>query len=314
MRRSAQLLLAIAFVFSAYGQTSVRVGAWNIEHLGNPCSRVGNCGVSARQCTRRPQRCLQDPADLARYIIASNVDVLGLEEVSQNLEGRRNATLERALAIVRERTGATWRHVLFPKNDQHQHIGVAWNTSRARLIGEPFRVPVRSNVEGQALWDRRPFAVKFSFGQDRTDVVVIVLHMKANRRQDNEPNLRRRAAEARELVRVLPVVREHFDDRDVVLIGDSNILDTNEASSRVYIDAGFRDLNSEDEPTFVSDDGAPFDRTYVPTDQSEFTGVDQVVFDTEFLGPNNLSRQQYRRRFSDHFMIVAELRVRDDDD
>jgi predicted extracellular nuclease len=313
MRRIAQVLLVIAFAVSAFGQNTVRLGAWNIEHLGNPCSR-SDCGVSARRCAQRPERCLQNPADLARYIIASNVDVLGLEEVSQNLEGRRNATLQRALEIVRERTGNTWRHVLFPKSDQHQHIGVAWNTSRARLVGEPFRVPVRTNVNGQALWDRRPFAVKFSFGENRTDLVLIVLHMKANRRQNNEPNLVRREAEARELVRVLPQVRQQLDDEDIVLIGDSNILETEERASRVYIDAGFRDLNSEDEATFVSDDGAPFDRTYVPTDQSEFANVDQVVFDTEFLDPNDLSRRQFRRRFSDHFMIVTDLRVRDDDD
>ena len=286
---------------------TLRIGAWNVEHLGNPTSR-GN------HCVPAPHECAQSPQDLAEYIIASGADVLGLEEISEDLPGRKNATFERALLIVRQRTGRTWNHVLFPKDDEHQHIGVAWNTAKVQVVGEPFRLPVRTRLSGQSLWDRRPHAVKFSAGQGRTDFVVIVLHMKANRRENNAPNVRRRELEARELVRVLPSVRERLNDDDVILIGDTNILDAGEGAPRVFAAAGLADLNAEDEATFLSDDGAPFDRAFVPRTQPEFAGADQIVFDREFLQPRNLSRRNFRRRFSDHFMVVTDVQVRADDD
>lgn len=301
MNRFAKILLVFALIVPpALAQDTIRLGAWNIEHLGNPGSRGGAPA--------------QAPRDIAEYIIASEVDVLGLEEITQNLAGRRNQTIERALEIVRQRTGDTWRHVLFPKSDIHQHIGVAWNTARAEMIGNPFRIPVATSSNGQPLWDRRPHAVQFSFGDGRSDLVVIVLHMKANRRENNGPNLQRREREARTLVQKLPQVRSRFDDEDIVLIGDSNILTADEAAAEVFGQAGFEDLNGEDEPTYNSDDGAPFDRAFVPSDQTEFENVDQVVFDEEFLGPQNMSRQQFRRRLSDHFMIVTDVQVIDDDD
>jgi predicted extracellular nuclease len=281
---------------------TLRIGAWNIEHLGNPSSR-------GSECVAAPHRCAQSPEDLADYIIASGVAVLGLEEISEDLPGGRNATVEHALLIIRQRTGQTWSHVLFPKADEHQHIGVAWNTARVRMVGEPLRLPVRTKVSSESLWDRRPHAVKFSTGAGRTDFVVIVLHMKANRQERNGPNVRRRELEARELVRVLPRVRDDLDDGDVLLIGDTNILHASEGAPRVFVEAGLRDLNTEDEATFLSREGAPFDRAFVAGDQPELAGVDQVVF-----RPPGLSRQAFRKRLSDHYMIVTEIRVVSDDD
>lgn len=298
MKLFAQVIVVLILVTApAVAQPRIRLGAWNIEHLGNP--------------TNRPNQ--PTPANLARYIIASEVDVLGLEEVTQDLAGRRNATLQRALEIVEERTGEHWEHVLFQKSSQHQHIGVAWNTTRARRTQGPLRIDVPASMEGVSLWDRHPHAVKFSFGDQRTDIVVVVLHMKANTATNNSRNVRRRALEARTLVAEFPVVRDATTDEDLVLIGDTNILRASELAAQIYVGADLRDLNSEDEATFISASGPPFDRTFVPR-QPEFANLDQVVFDTEFLNAIGITRETFRRRFSDHFMIVTEVRVTPDDD
>src|SRR5215212_1057373 len=304
MRIALGLVLAL-FAASLDAQTTIVIGSWNIEHLGRPSKRggVGN-GVA------------QDSRDIADYIRASGVDILALAEVTANDGTDRNVTISAALQRIRQQTGQIWDHMLFPKfvgpldERRHQRIGVAWNTSRVRRVSQVMRVnvPLTANIPGSngSIWARPPHAVKFSFGNGKTDIVVIPLHMKAN--TDPEPiPVRKREAEARSLVAQLPAVRQAMRDSDIVLIGDTNFLRANEAAPQAFRTAGFRDFNAEDESTHLG--GGPFDRVYVPANQPEFTNQDQLVFDTEFMQPRNLSRPAFQRRFSDHFMIVARVRV-----
>lgn len=282
----------------------VRVGAWNIEHLGNPASRSG-VGHNVAQT----------PKDLADYIRASGVDLLALEEIADDDQpGRRNKSIAAALADLKAQTGDEWDHLLTPKANptaESQLVGVAWNKTKVKRVGEPFKVPVSSPFHGSPVWDRHPHAVKFSFGPGQTDVVLIPLHMKANTGGTPAPKVRREM-EAQSLMQALAQVQQHTKDFDVVLLGDTNILKKTEKAALVFKANGFRDLNDEDETTHVG--GAPFDRFFVPNNQPEFAGIDQVVFDQEFMGPRNLSTTDFRRRFSDHFMVVSRVRVLQDDD
>ncbi|HEX2062613.1 MAG TPA: endonuclease/exonuclease/phosphatase family protein [Thermoanaerobaculia bacterium] len=302
-----RLLFVIASLLGALtaaGQEVVRIGAWNIEWLGAAHKRgAGNAGIP------------QNASDLATYIIASRVDVLGLEEITRNGPDDTNRTMTAALKLVRQKTGNTWEHVLFdkPNGDRDQRIGVAWNTARARLVGDPVKIDVPNDTQGVSeLWERHPHAVKFSFGEGKTDVVLVVLHMKSNR-SSVPPPVRRRELEAGTLVAALPQVRSAMDDEDVVLIGDANVLSADEIAARIFTDADFIDLNADDEGTHVSTDTPPFDRIFVPQDD-EFEDSIQRVFDSAFRQPRQMSLKQFRRRFSDHFMIMTKVKVLEDDD
>src|SRR5271155_2580886 len=68
-------------------EKKVRLGTWNIEWLGNPGMR---------------KKAAQKPEDIAKYIMASKVDLLGLNEITTNLEGETlgNKTLIEVLAII----------------------------------------------------------------------------------------------------------------------------------------------------------------------------------------------------------------------
>lgn len=300
------LRLASCFVLACLcvevSAQDVRIGAWNIEWLGVPGNR-GNIGRNVAQ----------QPADLADYIIASGVVVLGLEEVSDNgTTPNTNKSLAAALDIVRQRTGQSWRHVLFPKSSgRDQHIGVAWNATRVSMVGSPAKIAVPATVQGAHIWDREPYAVKFSFGNGKTDIVVIVLHMKANTGGKSTPQ-RKRELEAQTLVAALPALRSALHDQDIVLIGDTNILEFSERADRIYRDAGFRDLNSADMPTHM--DGGAFDRAFVPSQREFDNVVTEVIFDTAYLSSKNLSRNTFRKRFSDHFMAITRVTVMADDD
>lgn len=57
----------------------------------------------------------------------------------------------------------------------------------------------------------------------------------------------------------------------------------------------------------------PFDRVFVPKGQPEFKESALRVLD-DFQALGKLSPPQFRSRYSDHYMVVAEIRVMKDDD
>lgn len=281
----------------------VRIGAWNIEWLGHPEKRFGErSGVE------------QTPDDLADVIVAADVSILALAEISATDrpdDGWTNRTLDEALQIVSSRTGGDWRHRLFPdRRDGEQITGIAWDARRVAAIGEPVPLAV-SNEPGpleRRLWSRPPWAMKFALGPGRTDVVVIPIHMKSNYSGDFAPH---RAAEAQALVDALPAIRAAFADEDVLVIGDSNAK-PGEPALAVFAESGFRDANAHGAVThtFV---GA-IDRAFLPVDQPEFADDRFAVIGADGLPSRGWSNAQFMVHASDHALIVVEVVVMDDDD
>src|SRR5262245_66484407 len=118
-------LLLAALCLSSAGSTepdrkesetpTVRIGTWNIQWLGRPDKRFEG-----------PQK----PEDLAEYIRRSGVDLLGLNEITHDTDSKdppTNKTLTEACKLLKEKTGKTYAHRLFPKEDQadkDQMVGV----------------------------------------------------------------------------------------------------------------------------------------------------------------------------------------------
>jgi hypothetical protein len=286
--------------------STATVGAWNIQWLGSP------------QC--RPQAVqgvAQSAGDIADFIIASGVDVLGVEEITDDDNSANtysNKTLTRAMEIIRQKTGQAWTHMLFRKDSggsncqsrEKQLCGVAWNTSKAQRIG--FRkIPLNlSSVPNNvSVWNRHPYAIKFRFGGG-ADVVLIVVHMKSNLGDNTEVT---RQWESKVLVDQLGFVKNFYADDDIIILGDTNVLGANETAVRNYVQAGFSDLNAQDEDTTTR--GEPFDRILVRAGQTEFAGSRQDVFGPGYL---SLSDQNFLRRLSDHYMVRTRINVASDDD
>jgi predicted extracellular nuclease len=221
-----------------------------------------------------------------------------------------NTKLDDVLRRINADPGHDWGYLLFPKRnalDAMQHVGVAWNRKRLTLVGEPYKIDVAYAL-GET-WNRTPYAVKFSAREGKTDFVLIPLHMKSNRTEDGAPEpvvVRTREAEA--LVDKLPDVREHFGDQDVILLGDTNCLNGDEPALQAYFEAGFLDLNRSDAVTYSKGEFRnPFDRILVPREQSEFRFSFQYV-----LTPAKPAA--HLDRLSDHYLVLAGLRVLNDDD
>lgn len=293
----------------------LRVGAWNIEWLGYPDRRKG------------PDQSIEH---LAKYLLENKVDVLAVEEVSFN-EGSdaepRNKSLSAALAWIKEKTGQEWKHRLFsklpgeePEFEKHQWTGVVWNTARVQLVGEPFRIPVRRNEANKDIWARWPHAVKFTTGAGKTDLVLIPVHMKSNR-GGVAVTTAQRVQEATTLIRALGEVANKFSDDDIIVLGDFNMRSNAEKGHARFASAGLRDLNADDTATWIADasfSAAPFDRIFVPDNQPEFTNAPfQVANGVDFLKNTRYpgtGEEKFRHYLSDHWMVVTEVTITDDDD
>jgi predicted extracellular nuclease len=297
----------------------LRIGSWNIEHLGDPDSRRGPA-FDDKTGKGIPQKA----EDLARYIRYARVDVLALQEIKADGEApagfpkkyRTNTILTRAFNELNKTPGNNWKHVLFPKMraaDQTQWTGIAWKESKVSVVGDVYQVPVShaKSEKGFNKWDRAMHAVKFSAGKGKTDFLVLVLHLKANTTGNFADH---RHEEIKELAAKLPLLDKAFPgEKDIIILGDTNILEAKEEAVAALEAKDFRDLNKADLDTHYGKGVQPFDRIFVPKKQPEFA-VSQFDVLAEFQKKEKLSFAEYRTRYSDHYIVVTEIRVMADDD
>jgi endonuclease/exonuclease/phosphatase family metal-dependent hydrolase len=291
----------------------LRLGSWNIEHLGDPGARRGT-----------GEGVLQQPQDLARYIRYANVDILALQEIVADDDGpegypkkyRTNSILTKAFAELSKTGGQAWKHILFPKMrtaDTTQWVGVAWNANKVRQVGPIYQVPVNHARTSQDSnrWDRNLHALMFSAGKDLTDIVMLPIHLKANA---SASFARHRGEEIDEFVKHLPDLHKTFPgEKDFIVLGDTNIQNAGEPAVKALEQTGFMDLNKSDLDTHTAKGIQPFDRFFVPKGQPEFARSNQEVL-AAFQKKQNLSFAEFRARYSDHYVAVTSILVMPDDD
>ena len=254
-------LLQTFLLQGVVGQTFLRVGSWNLQNLGER-----DWG--------------QHPKAIAELLYLSGVDVVALQEIHDTdgvVPSRTNTRLNQAFETLSKEAHHQWKYVLFPKRDPMdvvQLTGVAWNQQRCKMVGRPYRVPVKYG-RSEAIWKRHPYAVKFQTEPGKSDFVLICVHMKSNR-GDERFGRAQRLLEAKALTKALRSITEHFDDSDLIILGDTNCLDSDEEALQVFYRAGFRDLNRRDQSTYAHRD-SPLDRILVPQTQREFTFSKQYV-------------------------------------
>lgn len=300
----------------------IKIGAWNIEWLGFPEKRAKPGKDRA-----------QEPEDLAAYIHASGVDVLSLEEIGVDSDKApwKSKELDRVFEQLKKKHNQEWSYVLFSKADypadtedfikRGQHTGLAWRSDKAKMVGSPYETPVGTNSEyGIKYWERRATAVKLSFGESKTDVVFVPIHLKSNRNDSNPSDKdytkKQRLAEASSFVKQLSALKAHFKDEDIVVLGDTNFLAPEDETPKILTDAGFTDLNADDRGTTAAwgegYSSAPFDRIFVTNGQPEFAKSKQTIHSTKSGSDNDI--KDFRRRLSDHYLISCEISVGQDDD
>jgi hypothetical protein len=293
---------------------TIVLGAWNIEWLGAPAKRSGPA-----------QNVAQDPRELAEVIRESGVHVLALAEIVTDVRGKpvRSREIEAIIEHLAA-AGQTWDYALAPpRQTGDQMTGVMWNTRVVTAINDagkpwdqsrdqmwPVPVPMRQRAAtGGTVWARPPHAIKFSAGKDRSDFVVIPVHMKADYQGDFSAQ---RKEEAQALIAQLPAIRAHFTDKDVMILGDTNADKHAEPAIVAFVGAGLTDLNARDQHTHWR--SGSMDRALVPADQPEFAASTFSVFANDFMAAHRLRPADWKRRFSDHYLITSTMKIEPDDD
>lgn len=297
---------------------SLRLAAWNIEWLGLPQERSGFArGVA------------QKPAELAEYIATSGSALLALQEIIAQGSPPRSNDLDAVATALNARDPGPWLYILFPGRGgpEDQLTGILWNSRRVTALapnGKPFDLAKESPVrvaltksgerlprssQGSALWNRPPHAMKFTAGPGASDFVVISVHMKA----DFEGTFAaHRREEAQILADALPQVMKTFADRDILLAGDTNVTAAAEPAIQVFTTAGFADLNAANLQTHWR--GGFTDRVLAPADQPEFAARSFKVWSDAFLKPRNMDNGDFKRSYSDHFLVFTDIKITNDDD
>lgn len=299
---------------AAASGSEIRIASWNIEWLGKPEDRSGPAKNIA-----------QDPEDLADVIHESGAVVVALQEVVTRVVGTplRSREVEGILESLKKRTSNTWDYVLFPgRQDGDQLTGLMWNTkvltavktdgttwSQPKDVPWALPIPRGKSAKGSSLWNRPPHAMKFSTGDKKTDFVVIVLHMKADYQGDFAEH---RQEEAQALVNALPQVRQVWKDQDIIILGDTNFVQADEPGAKVLVDANFKDLNERKMQTHWR--SGAMDRTFTPKGQPEFESSRFDVVSENYLKKRKIKPEDFKRRYSDHYLTVATFKVMNDDD
>ena len=283
----------------------IRVGAWNIETLGTPQSRDYR-----KKRKSHGFNVARTPTKLATQIRQLELDVLVVIEIDDTAPEDgvpNNRVLRDTLKILNRDPQSDWTYVLFPKYSHYahsQHVGIAWNRARIAQNGDWYRVELGQRTSGYWEWDRHPHAMQFSRGEGRTDFVIIPIHMKAGR---SEKAIDQRQVEATALVASLEQVTKHFNDDDLILIGDFNMTRGNEPAGQVFRDSRLVDLNSSDVPTHIA--RLALDRSYLSRNPP-FENLQQI----SVAAPIAPEAVRFRRELSDHWPIVIEFEERADDD
>ncbi len=301
------------------------VGAVNIEWLGNPDRRSGPADGVA-----------QSAKDIADYIKASGVTILALEEISDDdtdAAKRTNKTLDEAFAQLNTADKASWKYRLFSKHPNAkdpdwQLTGIAWNEAIVKPVAGvagpadeyrlKLKVPegVSVGTADKPAFERWATAMKFSAGAGKTDVIVIPLHLKSNKAVfPGQDVAKQREVEAGMLLAALADVKAQFNDDDVIMLGDSNVVNKNEQAVKTFTNAGFVDLGVADEPTYVSGSyQSPFDRAFVPNSAGNVKAKEFSQCQFNVFKHPTMNVEEYRKKLSDHRMIRLTVQISADDD
>lgn len=287
-RLFAATLILLTTAAVTFGQTdqrpgSLNVGSWNIESIDSGSG--------------------QNVRIMAAHLDLLRLDILALNHVDGNA-GRRNQQLDAIFQKANENEEVDWQYRLFANKsepDRTQLVGVAWNNNRVSLDDDLFRIV----TDDGASWRKPPHAAKFSAGSGRTDIVLIPVQLEPKSRE-SDCLAGTRGEQAQALAGLIQRVRTHFADDDIVVIGDTECIRDDTETLTAFEAERSLDLKAGDVVAFTSGQ-SPYNRVMVPALQPEFTSTrSYTVIEAE--GP---SRDTV---MSDHFVLLAPIRVMADDD
>lgn len=269
------------------GMAPLRIGAWNLEHLGNRSD---------------PPRTDEDMQAIADFIRGLNVQVMGVCEISGAAP----------LKDLCRRLGPDWKFVLGTSGQLGSEgqiaPGVLWDDSRVEMLSAGELSELRESTSSGMLFHRQPVVAAFRDRAGGPDFRMVVVHLKAGRTDDD---FKRREGELSALRGFLQkLTADPGEDNDIVVVGDFNHSNTS-PESRILEDGAFsRYLTRSNAGRSIIHFDSQIDHivplgTFEEIDERSFT-----VHNKEGLR----DPERWRQRYSDHFPVTVDLEEVPDDD
>ena len=273
--------------------TQVTIGTWNIEFLGaDPKLR--------RDTAPRSE---DDYRKIGAYVRDLGVAALGVQEICGL----------GALSKVAAAAGPTWRAVLgtsgqWTDGKTQQGVGFLYDARDLLLLHCEEFLDFPSERDGVNVFHRKPVTACFRHIKSGADFRLVVVHMKAGRKDRDRQKRRAEALTLREWIQQQQ--DKANEDQDIAILGDFNCT-YGDAPEKILTESGAATYlqHAEAGPTILWFD-EPIDQIVVGSSFSELAG--QPMQAHRVLGEP--ARLAYRQTFSDHFACTATLQLQGDDD
>lgn len=286
-------------------RTVIRIGSWNLEHLG------------ARTMFQDLKRYPDSPADrtpeqlarLARFIEDLEVDVLAVQEVFGPA----------AMQQLLQHLGDDYRFALGTTGVYDKtriSPGFLWNRQRVQLLQCEEMLDFPSAVGELSVFHRKPVNAAFRVlrpdGKTGFDFRAITVHLKASNKKKDE---RKRSAEVKILADYLRELSERAgEDTDIVVLGDFNHT-YGAPAHRVFTQGGcvqYVEPTPKRSPTIVWFDD-PIDHVAVTAGIRDDVipgtlRIHNQMVDYTLTGEALVaSKAAWRKVYSDHFPVTIDL-------
>ena len=293
MLRATCLSLALLVALPAQQTVPVQVGTWNIEFLG----------ADPKYRRDTPPRDDEDYAKIGQFIRALGVAALGVQEICG--EGPLNKVAAAA--------GPSWRAILgtsgqWTDGKTQQGVGFLYDTAQLELLHCEELLDFPSERDGVNVFHRKPVTACFRHVATGADFRLVVVHLKAGRKDRDLQKRRAEAQTLREWVGRLQATAG--EDPDIAILGDFNC--SYGAAPEQILEGGGALTYLEQakaSPTILWFDD-PIDQIAVAAGFGELLG--QTI--TSHAVHDEQERLAYRKSFSDHFACTTKLLLRSDDD
>ena len=289
-----RLFTHLALLLAALpAQHEILLGTWNIEFLG--------ADPKFRRDTK--PRDAQDLRAIGRRIRELGVAVLGVQEICG----------ERPLREVAQGAGPTWRYVLgttgrWSDGKTQQAVGLLYDTAAIDLLYAEELLDFPSELEGVSVFHRKPVTACLRHRASGCDFRIVVVHLKAGRKDRDRKKRRAEATALRDYFDSLQ--RDRGEDQDIVILGDFN---------STYGDPPERILTAGDAMQFVAPRKPQATIVHFDSAIDHFcVGRDFAELRRDSLrvhgADGERERARFRATYSDHFPVTVALRASGDDD
>ena len=294
MLRCLTLFVSLSCLLPSQDANGFTIGTWNIEFLG--------ADPKFRRDT--PPRSADDLKAIGRKVRELGVSLLGVQEICG----------EDILHEVARAAGPGWRAVLgtsgsWSDGKTQQGVGILYDDAVLELIYAEEMLSFPSKLDEVSVFHRKPVTAALRHRETGCDFRVVVVHLKAGRKDRDKQKRKAEATYLRGWIDGL--LRDPNEDHDILVFGDFNC-SYGDAPEAIFEAGGaMRYLDQPKAAPTIMHFDTPIDQICVT---ETFREIQRDSLRSHHV-EGEAQRLAFRKTYSDHFPVTARVTppARDDD-